>query len=381
MRAVFFITTLTLVACTAEQDLGTRPDAGMDSNDGSVNPELDASTQENYDASSHDAIIGPCIDRCDGNTLVRCGEQPVSCSTVHPSSTCGSVPGDTSGLAVTCLLPDGVQCLYTQGEMTYQLACAGRSPACVFDTNVWNFVCRDGYASCTNIEAGSCRRDSAVLACTSNQPLLYGCDGSLTCSDGVCRGLEEGVMCEPVFRECRDGLRCAEGSTPVCVPARDDCPAGCTTPPPNRCEYDAIDGRYTAWRYRSTGVCNSPPTNACSYPSEREVCAEDCSTGVCQPGPVCSLTEYCTPPLGCKNVSGTDFRCIPVDDRREGEPCSDEVPGYRCAEHMKCIRPSGTTTSVCGRLCESDRDCGGGGLAGRGRCVRDGTAGALGYCL
>jgi hypothetical protein len=102
---------------------------------------------------------------------------------------------------------------------------------------------------------------------------------------------------------------------------------------------------------------------------------------VCVQGPACSLTTGCNPPLGCKLVNDTDMRCIPVDDMHVGDPCDDEVPGYRCDSHLKCIWPSFETTSVCGRLCSTSDDCGGGGLLGQGICVKDGTAGILyGYC-
>ncbi len=224
-----------------------------------------------------------------------------------------------------------------------------------------------------------------MLGCNEGQPLLYEC-GSLACVDGACRGAGVGVRCADTIAECDEGLECYKESPSddwgTCVRGSETraCPSGCDTPPAGTCRWDSFDSRYVANVYYSTGTCVDADADRCVYDYEPLNCAEDCRDGVCVDGAACTLDTGCARPLGCKNVAGRELRCVPVDDMHIGDPCDDDVPGYRCDSHLTCVWPSFETTSVCARLCEVDADCGGGGLRGEGTCVRDGTAGLFGYC-
>jgi hypothetical protein len=328
----------------------------------------------------------PGWQECQGTVLAACRNGRQVFEDCAPPSNAG--PGQCGPIdsahpeALVCKRPFGADCLVERpdGELQ-QLACAGANAGCVLDPDS---SCETGVGKCTAAQVGSCRGDSVVMGCLVSQPLLFSCAGrGYRCEAGVCRGARAGSPCAPGLIECDEGT-CKEGAPGkfTCdVPRGNDCPAGCNSPPAGRCDYSHIKGRFTAISYPARGRCESPPANACYYPPSSEQCAEACSGGVCVPGPACSLTSGCTPPLGCKAVSDTEMRCIPVDDNSAGQPCDDEIPGMRCRGHHKCVWPSFATTSICARLCQSHADCGGGGLRGQGQCVKDGTAGAFfGYC-
>lgn len=338
------------------------------------------------DAGGSVPDAGGCRSDCRGDTLVLCEngqETTTDCRTAMPGAraSCGLVDAQQAD-SHDCLLPVGSPCLAESGGDWFPLPCAGTEPGCVLRGSD---RCEQHVGRCVAADVGTCRGNLLVVECLASQPTLASCtDQGLTCSAGACRGVPENGACVPGLFECSAGAQCLPGwdGKHTCVADRpDECPGGCATPPPPACRWDDVSatGRFLAIEYGGNGLCVGPAE--CSYPRRKTTtCAEACVAGACVPGPSCSLSTSCGANLGCKTVTDTELRCIPVDDLRTSEPCDDEVVGYRCASHFKCVWPSFETTSVCARLCLANADCGG-GLRGQGLCVKDGTAGSrFGYC-
>ncbi|MCU0696314.1 MAG: hypothetical protein MUC96_07290 [Myxococcaceae bacterium] len=323
----------------------------------------------NLDVASFDA---GCAPRTCLGAGKNCGQLPDGCRGVLD---CGACPGTQScgggGLANVCGAPPCTP----QVCATLGLSCGTASDGCgaMLDCGSCQApqTCGGGgtpgrYGCAPETDAAFCSRLGKNCGAVTG---FDRCGASRTVNCGTCSGANT----------CGGG-----GQANVC--GVDRC-AGvvCSTPPTNFCRANS-NAELVATRYQAQGTCDRS-TGQCRYTSMTETCDEDCRGGVCVSTP-CTLRgfECTTPETGCKLLTPTTLRCLPIGSSpvREGfAVCDERIPeqvnNSRCASDLRCVRPPNYTASVCAVMCLTNADCLGVGLMRQQTCVPTSTS-TYGYC-
>ena len=161
---------------------------------------------------------------CEGTTLKWCdmGElQTITCTTSIDATAGCIVVSDEWG--ADCAAAVGETCVFAFDDGTTDVVvCQGNEAGCIEDAESFG-TCVENAGTCTSTDAGTCRQERFIIACTDwGQPHMVDCASVQgRCTDTGCADIPEGGYCD-MRQRCADGLTCVEN---VCT--------GSTPPPPD----------------------------------------------------------------------------------------------------------------------------------------------------